>query len=116
MKLCKQEFQTDIQPEFRNSSYSGEHGFTAGLPIYACWPNSSAGKVGISDNILFKPGPLTEEETFEIQHKPEISHHIALSAWPVLCKLDTKHHEWWNGKGLLRGRRKYLSVVCSLQR
>jgi diguanylate cyclase (GGDEF)-like protein/PAS domain S-box-containing protein len=59
------------------------------------------GKVGISDNILFKPGPLTEEETFEMQRHPEIGHRIALSAPDLVPIADwiLKHHEWWNGKG-----------------
>ncbi|MCK9313971.1 MAG: PAS domain S-box protein [Methanocorpusculum sp.] len=59
------------------------------------------GKVGISDNILFKPGPLNQEETFEMQRHPEIGHRIALSAPDLVPIADwiLKHHEWWNGKG-----------------
>jgi len=59
------------------------------------------GKVGISDNILFKPGPLNQEEIFEMQRHPEIGHRIALSAPDLVPIADwiLKHHEWWNGKG-----------------
>lgn len=59
------------------------------------------GKVGISDNILFKPGPLDQEEIFEMQRHAEIGHRIALSAPDLVPIADwiLKHHEWWNGKG-----------------
>lgn len=59
------------------------------------------GKVGISDNILFKPGPLTREELSEMQRHSEIGHRIALSAPDLVPIADwiLKHHEWWNGSG-----------------
>ncbi len=59
------------------------------------------GKVGISDNILFKPASLSQEELFEMQRHPEIGHRIALSAPDLVPIADwiLKHHEWWNGKG-----------------
>lgn len=59
------------------------------------------GKVGVPDSILFKPGPLTLEETKEMQRHSEIGHRIALSA-PDLAPIADwilKHHEWWNGNG-----------------
>lgn len=59
------------------------------------------GKVGIPDSILFKPGPLTPEEIFEMQRHSEIGHRIALSAPDLVPIADwiLKHHEWWNGDG-----------------
>ena len=59
------------------------------------------GKVGIPDNILFKPASLSQEEVFEMQRHPEIGHRIALSAPDLVPIADwiLKHHEWWNGKG-----------------
>jgi diguanylate cyclase (GGDEF)-like protein/PAS domain S-box-containing protein len=59
------------------------------------------GKVGIPDRILFKPGPLTEEEMEEMRKHPEIGHRIAQSV-PQLAHLADwilKHHESWDGRG-----------------
>jgi len=59
------------------------------------------GKVGIPDSILFKPGPLTQEEQKIIQRHSEIGARIAQSA-PDLAPISDwilRHHEWWNGEG-----------------
>ena len=59
------------------------------------------GKVGISDNILFKPGPLTPEERKKMERHSEIGYRIAQSL-PELKPISDfvlKHHEWWNGGG-----------------
>lgn len=59
------------------------------------------GKVGIPDNILFKPGPLTDEEWEVMRGHPEKGFRIA-SASPDLsgiAELILKHHERWDGKG-----------------
>ena len=63
------------------------------------------GKVGISDSILFKPGPLTEEEIKSMRQHTEIGHQIALSLPELVPIADwiLKHHEWWNGKGYQLG-------------
>jgi diguanylate cyclase (GGDEF)-like protein/PAS domain S-box-containing protein len=59
------------------------------------------GKVGISDNILFKTGPLTPGEKNEMQRHCEIGHRIAQSLPDMASIADwiLKHHEWWNGQG-----------------
>lgn len=59
------------------------------------------GKVGIPDQILFKPGALTREEHREIQRHCEIGHRIAMSSPDLVPIADwiLKHHEWWNGGG-----------------
>lgn len=59
------------------------------------------GKVGIPDQILFKPGPLTRDERIIMQRHPEIGHRIAQSAPDLMPIADwiLKHHEWWNGEG-----------------
>jgi diguanylate cyclase (GGDEF)-like protein/PAS domain S-box-containing protein len=59
------------------------------------------GKVGISDHILFKTGPLTSEEIIEMHRHCEIGHRIALCTPDLVPTADLilKHHEWWNGKG-----------------
>jgi diguanylate cyclase (GGDEF)-like protein/PAS domain S-box-containing protein len=59
------------------------------------------GKVGIPDNVLFKPGPLTAAE-WDIMHQHcEIGYRIAMAA-PDLAPIAEwilKHQEWWNGTG-----------------
>lgn len=59
------------------------------------------GKVGVSDQILFKNGPLNTEETSEIQRHSEVGHRIA-NVIPELATVSNsilKHHEWWDGSG-----------------
>lgn len=59
------------------------------------------GKVGIPDQILFKPGPLTPEEMKIVRSHSEVGYRIAQSS-PDLSHLADwilKHHEWWNGQG-----------------
>ena len=59
------------------------------------------GKVGISDHILFKPGPLTEEEWRQMSQHCEIGHRIASSVPDLepIADYILKHHEWWDGRG-----------------
>ncbi|MBC8016296.1 MAG: PocR ligand-binding domain-containing protein [Sporomusaceae bacterium] len=59
------------------------------------------GKIGISDSILLKAGPLTIEEKKEMQRHSEIGYRIAQSHADLTPIADwiLKHHEWWNGKG-----------------
>ncbi|NPV93421.1 MAG: diguanylate cyclase [Firmicutes bacterium] len=63
------------------------------------------GKVGISDNILMKPGKLTQEEMTEMRRHPEIGHIIAISPSDLtpIAEWILHHHEWWNGEGYPRG-------------
>jgi HD-GYP domain-containing protein (c-di-GMP phosphodiesterase class II) len=59
------------------------------------------GKVGISDHILYKPGPLTPEEMEEIKLHSIIGYRIAVSSPDLasIAELILKHHEWYNGMG-----------------
>lgn len=59
------------------------------------------GKVGIPDSILFKKGPLTDEEYAEMKRHCEIGHLIATSPPDLgpIADFILTHHEWWNGKG-----------------
>ncbi len=65
------------------------------------------GKLGIPDRVLFKPGPLTDEEYQVVQRHSEIGHKIALSGPKLKQVADfiLKHHEWWNGQGYPFGLR-----------
>jgi diguanylate cyclase (GGDEF)-like protein len=59
------------------------------------------GKVGVSDAILRKNGPLTAEEWAEMRRHPEIGHELT-SRIPFLDKaspLVRHHHERWDGQG-----------------
>ncbi len=59
------------------------------------------GKVGVPDRILFKPGPLNDEEWEEMRQHCEKGYRVALSD-PDLAKvadLILKHHERWDGTG-----------------
>jgi len=59
------------------------------------------GKVGIPDNILLKPGRLTEEEIIVMRQHCEIGYRIARSAPDLTPIADwiLKHQEWWDGNG-----------------
>ncbi len=65
------------------------------------------GKIGISDNILNKPGKLTEKEWLEMKRHPEMGYRIAMST-PELAPIADyilNHHERWDGKGYPYGRK-----------
>ncbi|MBC7324370.1 MAG: diguanylate cyclase, partial [Moorella sp. (in: Bacteria)] len=59
------------------------------------------GKVAVPDGILFKKGPLTEEEWEVLRQHPEKGYRIALSSPDLagVADLILKHHERWDGKG-----------------
>jgi PAS domain S-box-containing protein/putative nucleotidyltransferase with HDIG domain len=66
------------------------------------------GKMGVPDQILLKPGPLTDEE-WEIMRKHPVYAYEMLSPISFLHKaLDIPycHHEKWDGSGYPRGLRE----------
>lgn len=63
------------------------------------------GKIGVSDQVLLKPGKLTPEEWTEMRRHPEIGARI-LSGIPFLgpaAEIVLAHQERWDGKGYPRG-------------
>ncbi|MCF7932827.1 MAG: diguanylate cyclase [Acholeplasmataceae bacterium] len=63
------------------------------------------GKIGISDAILNKEGPLDSDEWIEIRKHPEIGYRI-LSSTPDYVEIASdilSHHERYDGKGYPRG-------------
>ena len=59
------------------------------------------GKIGVSDNILHKPGPLTNDEWRIMRQHPEIGARIVRGI-PFLedtMSIIRHHHERWNGSG-----------------
>ncbi|GEA16276.1 hypothetical protein E308F_25200 [Moorella sp. E308F] len=71
------------------------------------------GKLAVPDNILLKPGPLTEEEWEEVRRHPEVGYRIALSSGELstVAPYILQHHERWDGRGYpqsLRGEQIHL--------
>jgi PAS domain S-box-containing protein len=66
------------------------------------------GKMGIPDNILLKPGPLSEEEWTVMRRHPEYAYELlSLVNYlrPALL-IPYCHHERWDGTGYPRGLRE----------
>ncbi len=70
-------------------------------------PMHDVGKIGISDAILLKPGPLTDGEYAMMKQHTIIGARILSgSDLPLLIaasEIAIAHHEHWNGKGYPRG-------------
>jgi len=66
-------------------------------------PMHDIGKVAISDNILHKPGKLTDDEFTIMRHHADIGHKmLAHSTRPLLkiaATIALEHHERWDGNG-----------------
>jgi HD-GYP domain-containing protein (c-di-GMP phosphodiesterase class II) len=63
------------------------------------------GKLGIPDQILNKPGPLTEKEWLIVKQHPIIAYDL-LSKIPFLkpaLNIPYSHHERWDGTGYPQG-------------
>jgi diguanylate cyclase (GGDEF)-like protein/PAS domain S-box-containing protein len=63
------------------------------------------GKVGLSQEIIVKPGSLSSSEWEVIKKHPEIGYRIAISS-PELAHIADAiwaHHEWWDGTGYPQG-------------
>jgi putative two-component system response regulator len=61
------------------------------------------GKIGISDNILLKPGPLSTDEFNVMKTHPQIGRRILEGSSAEVLQLAATvaytHHEWWDGTG-----------------
>jgi putative nucleotidyltransferase with HDIG domain len=59
------------------------------------------GKIGIDDNVLRKPGPLTPEEFEHIKTHPDLGCRIldGVKQLDKVLPVVRHHHEAWNGKG-----------------
>lgn len=59
------------------------------------------GKIGISELILQKPGPLTENEYETIKNHPVLGADFLETCQSLrsLAPYVRHHHEWWNGQG-----------------
>jgi HD-GYP domain-containing protein (c-di-GMP phosphodiesterase class II) len=65
------------------------------------------GKIGIDDNVLKKPGKLTDKEWVEMRKHPEIGYKIAISSPELepIADLIYTHHEHYDGNGYPQGLR-----------
>ncbi|WP_353687103.1 HD domain-containing phosphohydrolase [Thermodesulfovibrio sp. 3462-1] len=63
------------------------------------------GKLGIPDNILLKPGPLSSEEWEIMKKHPEYGYNMLSRVEYLLPALEILlyHHEKWDGSGYPRG-------------
>lgn len=93
----------------RMSRYSALIAEKIGLPdkeimsILAAAPMHDIGKIGIADNIMLKPGKLTEEEFETMRTHTSIGAKILANAKAEILRkgqrIAISHHEKWNGKG-----------------
>ena len=63
------------------------------------------GKLGVPDDILFKPGPLSESEWMVMRQHPQIAYEMLSPIDYLKPALDIPycHHEKWDGSGYPRG-------------
>jgi putative two-component system response regulator len=70
-------------------------------------PLHDIGKLGVSDAILSKPGPLTELEWEQMRAHVDIGRQILEGSECEVLRLASEiaftHHEWWDGRGYPRG-------------
>ncbi len=63
------------------------------------------GKIGVSDTILHKPGPLTEDEWVDMRRHPRIGYDMLrdIGFLSGASRIVMAHHERFDGKGYPRG-------------
>ena len=75
--------------------------------IMAASPLHDIGKLGIPDDILFKPGLYNDEERKVMENHPIIGHemlkHSKRDILMAACTIAYQHHEKWDGTGYPRG-------------
>jgi len=78
------------------------------------------GKIGVSDRILEKSGPLDEDEWQEMKRHPEIGYSIlsTVNEYSPFAEIVLSHHERWDGtgypKGLKRGEIPLFSRILAV--
>lgn len=95
----------------RMSAYAGQLGRALGLDErqllllkYGALLHD-IGKIGVSETILSKAGPLTADEWQEMRQHPVIGERICtpLKLADALCPIVRHHHERWDGAGYVDG-------------
>lgn len=75
------------------------------------------GKVGMMEEVLFRPGLLDANEKEKIIRHCEIGYRIAQAASELSPIADwiLKHHEWWNGEGYPLGLKgEEIPIECRI--
>lgn len=75
------------------------------------------GKISVNEQLLNKPGELTESEYDEIKKHSESGYKILklVDAYSALADYALSHHERWDGKGYPRGLQgKEISLVARI--
>ncbi|MES9951002.1 MAG: two-component system response regulator [Candidatus Thiodiazotropha sp.] len=89
--------------------------------LYLSAPLHDIGKVGISDNILCKPGKLTDQEFTQMKQHTLIGRNTLLAAEEKLGsnsflslarEIAEFHHERWDGKGYPHGIKGDAIPIC----
>ncbi|MCR5462627.1 MAG: HD domain-containing protein [bacterium] len=90
--------------------------------IYTLAPMHDVGKIIIPDNILKKPGRLTDEEFETMKKHAEVGGDVVKEVLSGItdeqylsfaADLSTYHHEWWNGLGYPKGLRCEEIPLCA---
>lgn len=85
--------------------------------IYLAAPLHDVGKVAIPDNILLKPGRLTDEEMAVIRTHASIGERILANSTCELIQLGaaiaSAHHERWDGSGYPSGLRETAIPIAA---
>ncbi len=114
VKMLQTRFPTMLPHVHRVSAVCMDLGKTMGFVprdvsvIGASGVLHDAGKLGISDTVLFKQGPLTALEWEDIKRHPAIGYELIqpIGGISELADLILAHHERWDGHGYPRGLKK----------
>lgn len=90
--------------------YQGEYGSSYARHVYNFAPMHDIGKVGIEDDILLKPGKLTDEQWVEMRKHPVIGADVlrrcesqvnqaGYSMFKIGIEIAEGHHEKYDGSG-----------------
>jgi putative nucleotidyltransferase with HDIG domain len=86
---------------------ANQYGFSIRETRELCWTAllHDIGKIGVEDQILHKPGPLTTQEWEIMRTHPEIGAQMirGLSGMDKIASLILCHHEWVDGSGYPHG-------------
>jgi len=78
------------------------------------------GKIAVCDDILNKPGKLTEAEYYEIKKHPEVGYQIlkSVDAYSSIAEFVLAHHERLDGKGyplgLTKGKIPFIAKIIAV--
>ncbi|HEX3012560.1 MAG TPA: PAS domain S-box protein [Syntrophomonadaceae bacterium] len=75
------------------------------------------GKIGIPDEILFKNGPLDQDEWEIMRSHSEIGYRIAIESRELsgIAEYILYHHEHWNGEGYpVKLKQKQIPLICRI--